>query len=50
MHWKGYSSRVGGVGGNAACDGAILLQCEQLALCGLDVIGDARPEDRGLSL
>ena len=23
---------MGGVGGSAACDGAILLQCEQLAL------------------
>lgn len=32
MHWRGYSGRVGGVGGRAACDGAILLQCWQLAL------------------
>ena len=30
MHWKGYSGVIGGVGGSAACDGAI--QCEQLAL------------------
>ena len=34
MHWNGYSGRVGGVGGSAACDGAILLQCGQLALVG----------------
>ena len=27
-----YSGRVGDVGGSAACDGAILLQCEQFAL------------------
>ena len=32
MHWNGYSGGVGGVGGSAACDGGILLQCEQLAL------------------
>ena len=32
MHWNGYSGRVGGVVGSAACDGAILLQCGQLAL------------------
>ena len=32
MHWNGYSARVGGVGGKAACDGAILLQRKQLAL------------------
>ena len=32
MHWKGYSCVIGGVGGSAPCDGAILLQCEQLAL------------------
>jgi len=32
MHWNGYSGRVGGVGGRAAWDGAILLQCGQFAL------------------
>ena len=32
MHWNGYAGRVGGVGGNAAWDGAILLQCGQFAL------------------
>ena len=32
MHWNGYSGRMGGVGGSAACDGVILLQCGQLAL------------------
>ena len=32
MHWKGYSGIIGGVGGSAACNGAILLQSEQLAL------------------
>ncbi len=35
MHWNGYSDKVGGVGGSAACDGAILLQWEQLALVAL---------------
>ena len=29
---NGYTGRVGGMGGKAACDGAILLQCRQLAL------------------
>jgi len=32
MHWNGYSGRVGGVGGSAAWDGAVLLQCEQFAV------------------
>ena len=32
MQWNGYTGRVGGMGGNATCDGAILLQCRQLAL------------------
>ncbi len=29
---NGYFERIGGMGGRAAWDGAILLQCEQLAL------------------
>ena len=32
MHWNLYAGMTGGVGGNAICDGAILLQCEHLAL------------------
>ena len=32
MHWNGYTGVIGVVGGIAACDGAILLQCRQLAL------------------
>ena len=31
MHWNGYTSGVGCVGGSAACDGSILLQCWQFA-------------------
>ena len=32
MHWNGYTGVIGVVGGIAACHGAILLQCRQLAL------------------
>ena len=32
MHWNGYYGRIESVSGRAACDGAILLQCEQLVL------------------
>ena len=32
MHWNGYTGREVGMGSNAACDGAILLQCRQLVL------------------
>ena len=39
MHWKGYSGGIGGVGGSAAWDGAILLQLALVAWMSLVMPG-----------